>query len=197
MLQTVKQTPWCRLTLHGQASATQLRTGLPTTQLAGPWQMLLLGDGAVTRHLQLLTGADITVEVLAMDVLEDLEDGAPTDVIAIPGPRLRRQVWLVSATGDRLAYATSWWTCTEVGRHLQDGRIGIWQNLALQRTEHFRDIRGVIWGEQPTLSQAFAESGPLWGRFYLLWKQGQPMTLIYEVFSPRLTQYLGPVAMAD
>ena len=34
--------------------------------LNGPWQLLLLGDGSPTRHLQLLTGAVVEVEVAAM-----------------------------------------------------------------------------------------------------------------------------------
>ena len=33
--------------------------------LNGPWQLLLLGDGSPTRHLQLLTGAVVEVEVAA------------------------------------------------------------------------------------------------------------------------------------
>lgn len=33
--------------------------------------------------------------------------------------------------------------------------------------------------------------GPFWGRQYLFWHGGQPLTLIHEVFSPHLAQYLG------
>ena len=43
------------------------------------------------------------------------------------------------------------------------------------------------------LEQAFNESGPFWGRHYLFWHHGQPLTLIYEVFSPYLRNYLGPM----
>lgn len=34
-------------------------------------------------------------------------------------------------------------------------------------------------------------SGPFWGRQYLFWHGDQPLTLIHEVFSPHIAQYLG------
>lgn len=33
--------------------------------------------------------------------------------------------------------------------------------------------------------------GPYWGRQYLFWHGGRPLTLIHEVFSPHLAKYLG------
>ncbi|WP_287129447.1 chorismate lyase [Candidatus Cyanaurora vandensis] len=190
MLQNVKPIPWYRLSHHWQATPEQIRTGL--SQLTGPWQMLLLGDGAVTRHLQLLTGAEVTVDVVAMEATTE-DDQAPPEVSAVPGPRLRRQVWLM-AGGERLAYAVSWWGIQSVDRYLEDRSLPIWKSLAVKRTEHFRDIRGLVCGEEPALTHAFGVPGQLWGRYYLLWSQGQPLTLIYEVFSPRLNHYLGEPA---
>jgi p-hydroxybenzoic acid synthase len=35
-------------------------------------------------------------------------------------------------------------------------------------------------------------SGPFWGRLYLFWHGGQPLTVIHEVFSPHLAEYLLP-----
>jgi len=37
--------------------------------------------------------------------------------------------------------------------------------------------------------------GPFWGRHYTFWHDGEPLTLIYEAFSNRLTQYLGPLTL--
>jgi chorismate lyase len=40
--------------------------------------------------------------------------------------------------------------------------------------------------------EGFGKPGPYWGRHYLFWKDGKPLTLIYEVFSPTLSMFLGP-----
>lgn len=193
MLQNVTNTAWHHLTPSWQATPDILKRGLPLEQMAAPWQMLLLGDGSVTRHLQLMTGEEVSVAVTAMDRVSE-EDGAPIEVNVIPAPRLRRQVWLMSASGQCLAYAASWWSFHEVDTYLKDRSQPIWNNLASRRTEHFRDLKGLFCGEDPNLSAAFGATGVLWGRYYLIWNQGQPRTLIYEVFSPLLSKSLGPVA---
>ena len=42
------------------------------------------------------------------------------------------------------------------------------------------------------LRREFGEQGPFWGRQYIFWHDAKPLTLIYEVFSPRLQRLLGP-----
>ena len=37
----------------------------------------------------------------------------------------------------------------------------------------------------------FQAQGPFWGRQYLFWHDGKPLTLIYEVFSTALEEFLG------
>ena len=37
----------------------------------------------------------------------------------------------------------------------------------------------------------FGSKGPFWGRSYLFWHGGRPLTLIYEVFSSGLGEFLG------
>lgn len=155
--------------------------------------MLLLGDGSPTRHLQLLTGEPTEVDVIDMSLIGTNLDGAPNLVQVVPGPRLRRQVWLRTASGQRLAYATSWWEASHVDEYLQNRSLPIWSSLAQLRTELYRDVQGIYWGYSSTLERAFGQPGPLWGRHYLFWHHGQPLTLIYEVFSPYLTKYLGPM----
>ncbi len=49
-------------------------------------------------------------------------------------------------------------------------------------------------GTSPELEAAFGHKGPFWGRHYFFWREGAPLTLIYEVFSPQLEAYLGPMA---
>ena len=168
-----------------------VQQGLPHTQLAPAWQLLLLGDGSPTRHLQLLTGERTEVDVIDMSGIGMDSDSAPTEIQFVPGPRLRRQVWLRTASGQRLAYATSWWEASHVDEYLQNRTLPIWASLAHLRTELYRDVRGIYYGHSTALESAFAQKGAFWGRHYLFWHHGQPLTLIYEVFSPCLTKYLG------
>ncbi|HEY9872183.1 MAG TPA: chorismate pyruvate-lyase family protein, partial [Candidatus Obscuribacterales bacterium] len=104
-------------------------------------------------------------------------------------------VWLRKASGQRLAYATSWWEASHVDEYLQNRSLPIWASLAQLRTELYRDVQGVYYGHSPALEEAFGEKGPFWGRHYLFWHHKQPFTLIYEVFSPYLTKYLGSMQL--
>ncbi|NJL01151.1 MAG: DUF98 domain-containing protein [Spirulinaceae cyanobacterium RM2_2_10] len=158
--------------------------------------MLLLGDGSPTRHLKLLTRDRTQVEVIDMSPIGDADDGAPELIRAVPSPRLRRQVWLHSATsGQYLAYAASWWDASQVDDYLQNRTLPIWDNLASLHSELYRDVQGLYYGHSEALAQAFGEPGPFWGRHYLFWHNGEPLTLIYEVFSPYLQRYLGPMRL--
>lgn len=183
---------WHRLNAIWQGGEEVIQQGLPHNQLAPAWQLLLLGDGSPTRHLKLLTGEPTEVDVIDMSLIGMDADGAPDLIQVVPGPRLRRQVWLRTASGQLLAYATSWWEASHVDEYLQNRSLPIWASLARLRTELYRDVQGVYYGYSPALELAFNQTGPFWGRHYLFWHHGQPLTLIYEVFSPYLTKYLGP-----
>jgi chorismate lyase len=186
---------WHALNPLWEGAQDAVQKGLPHTKLAPAWQILLLGDGSPTRHLQLLTGEPTEVDVIDMSLVGEGADGAPAQIVAVPGPRLRRQVWLRTASGQRLAYATSWWEASHVDEYLENKSLPIWASLARLRTELYRDVQGIYCGESVALESAFQESGPFWGRHYLFWHHGKPLTLIYEVFSPYLTKYLGPMEL--
>ena len=47
---------WHFLDILWEGNELVVKQGLPHQQLAPAWQILLLGDGSPTRHLQLLTG---------------------------------------------------------------------------------------------------------------------------------------------
>jgi chorismate lyase len=194
---TIPVCSWYRLTPTWQGEQSEVQSGLPHNQLPPAWQLLLLGDGSPTRHLQLLTGEPTEVDVLDMSEVGMAEDNAPPEIQEIPGPRLRRQVWLRTASGQRLAYATSWWNAEHVDEYLQNRSLPIWASLARLRTELYRDVRGLYCGRSLELNRAFGEPGILWGRHYLFWHHGQPLTLIYEVFSPRLQRYLGDLPQSE
>ncbi|MGC9503768.1 chorismate lyase [Baaleninema sp.] len=189
--------PWCALDPLWQGDETAVREGLPHQQLAPAWQILLLGDGSPTRHLKLLTGEPTEVDVIDMSPIGTDTDGAPSLIGEIPTPRLRRQVWLRTASGQRLAYAASWWGTSHIDDYLQNRSLPIWENLSRIHAELYRDVRGLYYGRSSALAEAFEETGPFWGRHYLFWHHGKPLTLIYEVFSPYLRKYLGPMRVSE
>jgi chorismate lyase len=190
-INATEPTSWHALDTLWQGGEDAVQQGLPHRQLAPAWQILLLGDGSPTRHLKLLTGEPIEVDVIDMSFIGLHADGAPKLIDKVPGPRLRRQVWLRTASGQRLAYAVSWWDASHVDEYLQNRSLPIWDNLAQLHTELYRDIQGIYCGCSNALETAFEQKGPFWGRHYLFWHSGQPITLIYEVFSPYLAKYLG------
>eukprot|EP00948_MAST-09A_sp_MAST-9A-sp1_P000652 g652.t1 len=103
-------------------------------RLTPPWRMFLLGDGSPTRHLQLLTGESLVVQVLEMRELDTIENTAftpliPSEVTMISAPYLQRQVWLKTQSGRICGYAASWWNAKVVRSHLEDVQIPIWKSL--------------------------------------------------------------------
>ena len=56
----------------------------------------------------------MTVDVISHINVDMATDGVPSDLCIIPGPHVRRQVWLESTPGTRLGYAASWWRQEEV-----------------------------------------------------------------------------------
>ncbi len=183
--------PWYELDLIWQGEGQTIAEGLPHSLLPPAWQILLLGDGSPTRHLQLLTREKTEVDVIDMSPIGTHTDGAPMQINMVPQPWLRRQVWLRTYSGQRLAYAVSWWDADHVDEYLENRNLPIWDSLSRLHTELYRDIQGIYCGYCPKLESAFQESGPFWGRHYLFWHDRKPLTLIYEVFSPYLSRYLG------
>lgn len=136
--------------------------------------MLLLSDGSVTRHLQLITGHPITVECIEMKKMETASEIShlPHATSLLQGPLLRRQVLLhlspspgssaPSSTTRRtssshtaskfdndskaVVYAASWWNADTVDKYLQDKESPIWVSLSKERTELYREILQVYYG---------------------------------------------------
>jgi chorismate--pyruvate lyase len=164
---------------------------LATLKLTGPWRLMLLGDGSPTRHLQLLTGIPVEVELIAMAAEPGGTPGAPAEVAHLKPPLLRRQVWLVCGQ-QTLGWAESWWNQAEAEAHLGDRALPIWRSLTAGRTELFREVDGLGQVQEHWLEERFACPGPFWTRHYRFFRQGRELTVIREVFSPVLETWLGP-----
>jgi len=223
---------WC----GSEDDALSLPEGTAFASLPPPWKVLLLSDGSVTRHLHIMTGKPVAVDLLEMGRIDNereresfssssSEDGDESDsstsnssiAIGLPsgaellhGPLVQRRVLLRAdaGKGDALVYAASWWNERDAAAAL-DGKTKtssssssapspsrsqpIWTSLASSRTELFREIRTLYRGGCPALEKELgAKKGEeMWGRHYLFWSNGKPLTVIYEVFSPRLERWLG------
>ena len=176
-----------------QASFAEVEAASAGQQLSGAWKLLLLGDGSPTRHLQLLTGSPVEVEVIAMTPLIRPDGAAPAEVAELQPPLLHRQVWL-NCGGQTLGWAESWWNRREAEDHLRDRHQPIWRSLTSGRTEQFREVDGLARVSAPWLEERFGQPGPYWSRHYRFFRQGRELTVIREVFSPRLESWLGAAA---
>ena len=152
---------------------------------------MLLGDGSPTRHLRLLTGEPVAVDLIAMEPEQNLPGDAPSEVAELEQPLLRRQVWLTCG-GTTLAWAESWWNQAQADLHLQDRNLPIWRSLTQGRSELFREVDGLALVEADWLETAFELRGPFWSRHYRFFRGGEALTVIREVFSPQLETWLGP-----
>ena len=151
---------------------------------------MLLGDGSPTRHLRLLTGETVTVDLIAMEAEAEDHPGAPIEVQELQAPLLRRQVWL-SCGQTPLAWAESWWNQAQADHHLQDRHQPIWRSLTQGRSELFREVDGLALVEADWLVATFGHRGPFWSRHYRFFRRGKALTVIREVFSPQLETWLG------
>lgn len=176
-----------------QAPFAEVQDATAGRELSGPWKLLLLGDGSPTRHLQLLTGMPVEVELIGMgpDPCAVGEPPAPAEVLELQPPLLRRQVWL-NCGHLSLGWAESWWNLEEAERHLRDRRKPIWRSLTSGRAELFREVDGLGQVRAPWLSERFGCPGPFWTRHYRFFRNGRELTVIREVFSPLLETWLGP-----
>lgn len=178
-------------------SASALKT---IEDLSPTWRMFLLSDGSVTRHLQAMFQRDVEVEVKFQGERADADERAPKDCARIkPGRIVVREVWLgvgANASGERrppAVYASSWWNAEEMERFMPEKERSMWANLRTQHAELYREIREVYCGYNDELERAFGVEGPFWGRHYIFWHRGEPITVVYEVFNPAaLSDALGP-----
>ena len=183
-LQASPQTLW-------QAPFQTVVSGSAGASLSGAWRLLLLGDGSPTRHLELLSGNPVEVDLIAMASDPAPGRGAPVEIHELSGPLLRRQVWLRCGQ-QTLAWAESWWNEDTARLHLQAREQPIWRSLTAHRAELFREVDGLAQVEADWLAERFGQGGPFWSRHYRFFRGGQPLTVIREVFSPALERWLGP-----
>ncbi len=173
-----------------EALTTSVISGKVPIKLSGAWQLMLLGDGSPTRHLSLLTGQTVSIEMIAMESDHMPNEQAPQEVNELKPPLLRRQVWLKCGS-NTLAWAESWWNQKEAEHHLKNKNQPIWQSLTQGRSELFREVDGLALVNAEWLEKRFQTKGPFWSRHYRFFRQERELTVIREVFNPILETWLG------
>ncbi len=175
-----------------EAPTETVLSGEGPQQLPGPWKLMLLGDGSPTRHLNLLTGHEVQVKLIAMQPdASSPQDETPVEVNELQPPLLRRQVWLTCGA-KTLAWAESWWNLSEANQHLHNKEQPIWKSLTQGRSELFREVDGLALVNGDWLESEFGRKGPFWSRHYRFFRKERELTVIREVFSPELESWLGP-----
>ena len=130
-------------------------------------------------------------ECLEMQEIGRDTTGLPKEVSLMDCQLMQRRVLLKSQdTGCPLVYAASWWDAGSTSDFLTDASKPIWTNLKQGKVELYRDICTVYHGLCPGLDAEFKSPGPHWGRTYIFWNNSKPLTVIHEVFSSSLSQYL-------
>lgn len=93
-LASASSTAWQKLsevTWEG-SEADALAPDSPLASEHPLWRLMLLSDGSVTRHLQLLTGSSVTVDCLTMAPVSASDSELPASVSALKHPLLQREV---------------------------------------------------------------------------------------------------------
>ncbi len=101
---------------------------------------------------------------------------------------------LHNAAQEPLMVGVSWWNQTQAKRYLDERPLGT--RLQEDKQELFRELQAVYRGSSERMASLLNQPGPFWGRHYMLWADHEPLTLIYEIFSPLLERYLGPSELA-
>ncbi len=165
-------------------------SGKVPIKLSGAWQLMLLGDGSPTRHLSLLTGEEVKIELIGMALDPYPNHTAPKEINELQPPLLKRQVWLKCGS-QTLAWAESWWNQKEAEHHMQNSNQPIWHSLTQGRSELFREVDGLALVQSDWLEARFKQKAPFWSRHYRFFRDQKELTVIREVFNPMLEKWLG------
>jgi chorismate--pyruvate lyase len=119
------------------------------------------------------------------------------------------RAWVVGAAGHGNGLACSppvcacsrGWRATMGGAthahahtHARTPSLSPQVSLSQEHVELYREVQLVYHGHSASLERLLQCEGPFWGRSYIFWHNARPLTLIYEVFSNRLLEQLGPAS---
>ena len=152
-------------------------------------------DGATS---SLLSESNVKVEVTSMKPCAR-DKSQPEDVVKIKGPLVQREVYLRYADAKKrekeedypppLVYACSWWNANALEKFMKKREETMWSNLRKENVELYREVRRVYLGKNRRLAKAFGCEDldeEIWARHYIFWSGGEPVTVVFEAFSPKI-----------
>ena len=86
-------------------------------------------------------------------------------------------------------YACSWWNANALEKFMKKREETMWSNLRKENVELYREVRRVYLGKNRRLAKAFGCEDldeEIWARHYIFWSGGEPVTVVFEAFSPKI-----------
>ena len=149
----------------------------------------------------LLSESNVKVEVTSMKPCAR-DRSQPEDVVKIKGPLVQREVYLRydddgndggpkknKNPNPPLVYACSWWNANALEKFMKKREETMWSNLRKENVELYREVRRVYLGKNRRLAKAFGCEDldeEIWARHYIFWSGGEPVTVVFEAFSPKI-----------
>ena len=149
----------------------------------------------------LLSESNVKVEVTSMKPCAR-DKSQPEDVVKIKGPLVQREVYLrydddgegggggkKNKNPPPLVYACSWWNANALEKFMKKREETMWSNLRNENVELYREVRRVYLGKNRRLAKAFGCEDldeEIWARHYIFWSGGEPVTVVFEAFSPKI-----------
>ncbi len=149
----------------------------------------------------LLSESNVKVEVTSMKPYAR-DKSQPEDVVKIKGPLVQREVYLRydddgndggpkknKNPNPPLVYACSWWNANALEKFMKKREETMWSNLRKENVELYREVRRVYLGKNRRLAKAFGCEDldeEIWARHYIFWSGGEPVTVVFEAFSPKI-----------
>jgi len=149
----------------------------------------------------LLSESNVKVEVTSMKPCAR-DKSQPEDVVKIKGPLVQREVYLRydddgndggpkknKNPNPPLVYACSWWNANALEKFMKKREETMWSNLRNENVELYREVRRVYLGKNRRLAKAFGCEDldeEIWARHYIFWSGGEPVTVVFEAFSPKI-----------
>lgn len=149
-------------------------------------RMFLWTDGSMTKALEYLTLAPVTVSIVS----EEPADSCPCE--DMPGPYVRREVYL-KAGETTLEHAVSYWNAEQYQANMgSKNSVGIGRTIRGAKMETHRQIlavRKVAMSEEVALQLQGTPEDTFYQREYLIFKEGKPLTHLTETFSSQILSY--------
>lgn len=149
-------------------------------------RMFLWTDGSMTKALEHLTLAPVTVSLLS----EVPVDTSPCE--GMSGPYIRREVYL-KAGEETLEHAVSFWNAEQYQASMgSKNTVGIGRTLRGAKMETHRQILAVRKAAMSAEIAGELQGSPedtFYQREYLIFKEGVPLTHLTETFSNRVLRY--------